>query len=74
MGETGVAGSSLITVLSDGGSPLSGLFVLLSTINPWVGLVVTVVVAGAMAMWNRKRIVREAAEFHAAAEAGSTQA
>ena len=74
VGETGVAGSSLITVLSDGGSPLSGIFVLLSTINPWVGLVVTVVIAGAMAMWNRKRIVREAAEFHAAAEAGSMQA
>lgn len=65
VGATGVAGSSLVTVLSDGGSPLSGIFVLLSTINPIVGLVVTAVVAVLMVVWNHKRIVKEAAELHA---------
>ena len=65
VGDTGVAGSSLVTVLSDGGSPLSGVFVLLSSINPIVGVVVTGVVAVAMGLWNRQRIMKEAAELHA---------
>ena len=64
VGDTGVAGSSLITVLSDGGSPLSGIFVLLSSINPVFGLVVTAVVAVAMVAWNHKRIVKGVEEFH----------
>lgn len=68
VGQTGVEGSQLVTVLSDGGSPLSGIFVLLSTVNPWVGLVVTGVIAVAMGVWNRNRIVKEAAEFHANAK------
>lgn len=68
VGQTGVEGSQLVTVLSDGGSPLSGIFVLLSTVNPWVGLVVTGVIAVAMGVWNRNRIVKEAAEFHASAK------
>ena len=66
VGQTGVEGSQLVTVLSDGGSPLSGIFVLLSTLNPWVGVVVTGVVAVAMGLWNRARIVKEAAALHAA--------
>lgn len=76
VGATGVAGTSLITVLSDGGSPLSGIFVLLSSINAFVGLVATGVVAVAMALWNHKRIVKEAKELHAevAAEKNGDQA
>ena len=69
VGSTGVAGSSLITVLSDGGSPLSGLFVLFSSINPIVGVVVTGAIACALAVWNRSRILKEAAAMHEAQEA-----
>lgn len=68
VGQTGVAGSSLVTVLSDGGSPLSGAFVGLSSINPVIGVVVTGAVAVAMSLWNRGRILREAAELHASGE------
>lgn len=53
-----------ISSLCDGANPLTFIFVFLSTINGWLSIGVTGVGAVALALWNRMRILKEAAELH----------
>lgn len=55
-----------ISSLCDGANPLTFIFVFLSNMNGWLCIGVTGVAAIALALWNRARILKEAAELHAA--------
>ncbi len=63
----GAAGSAnaMISSLCDGANPLTFIFVFLSNINGYVCVGVTGVLAIVFAIWNRRRILKEAAELHA---------
>lgn len=55
-----------ISSICDGANPLTWLIYRLFVLNPVVGLAVVGVTAVGLAIWNRKRIQREAAELNAA--------
>lgn len=61
------AGSAdaMISSLCDGANPLTFIFVFLSDINGWLCIAVTGIFALVFAIWNRSRIIKEAAELHA---------
>lgn len=65
-GAAGSAGAQ-ISSLCDGANPLTFVFVFLSDLNGWLCIGVTGVVAVALALWNRARILKEAKELHEAA-------
>jgi PTS system galactitol-specific IIC component len=59
-----MGGAAAISSICDGANPLTWLIVRFGTIGTYIGLVVLAVGDVALALWNRKRILREAAEFH----------
>lgn len=56
--------SAQISSLCDGANPLTFIFVFLSNINGWLCVAATGVVAVALAIWNRARIIKEAKQLH----------
>ncbi|MCC6098177.1 MAG: PTS sugar transporter subunit IIC [Olsenella sp.] len=59
-----MGGAAAISSICDGADPLTWLIVRFGTIGTYIGLVVLAVGDVALALWNRKRILREAAELH----------
>ena len=59
-----MGGAAAISSICDGANPLTWLIVRFGTIGTYIGLVVLAVGDVALALWNRKRILREAAELH----------
>lgn len=59
-----MGGAAAISSICDGANPLTWLIVRFGTIGTYIGLVVLAVGDIALALWNRKRILREAAELH----------
>ena len=57
--------NAMISSLCDGANPLTFIFVFLSNINGYVCVGVTGALAIVFAIWNRRRILKEAAELHA---------
>ena len=53
--------------MKDGANPLTWAITRLNGLNPLIGIAVVGVIAVAMALVNRKKILKEAAEMHAAA-------
>jgi PTS system galactitol-specific IIC component len=60
-------GSGAISSICDGANPLTWVLVRVYEMGPVVGLGVPAAVAVVMAVFNRKKILREAAEMRAAA-------
>lgn len=60
-----MAGASSISSICDGANPLTWIIFRLFGLNPIVGIVVVGAVSVAMAIWNRNRIKKEAAELEA---------
>lgn len=69
-----MAGATAISSICDGANPLTWVITRLNGIFGWIGCGVVAVVAAAMAFWNRRRIIKEAAGMHAAEVAGSEAA
>ena len=61
-----MGGAASISSICDGANPLSWIIVRLGQLGNGIGLVVPAVGAVALAIWNRMRIMKEAAELHAA--------
>lgn len=59
------AGAKLISSICDGANPMSWAIVRLHSFG-WIGTGILGVIAIAMAVWNRSRILKEARELHAA--------
>ena len=57
--------NALISSLCDGANPLTFIFVFLSNLNGYLCIGITGVAAIVFAIWNRARILKEAAELHA---------
>ena len=57
--------NAMISSLCDGANPLTFIFVFLSNLNGYLCVGVTGVLAIIFAIWNRSRILKEAAELHA---------
>ncbi|MBQ9005491.1 MAG: PTS sugar transporter subunit IIC [Atopobiaceae bacterium] len=60
-----MAGASAISSICDGANPLTWIIFRLFGLNPIVGIAVVGAVSVAMAIWNRNRIKKEAAELNA---------
>ena len=60
-----MAGASSISSICDGANPLTWIIFRLFGLNPIVGIAVVGAVSVAMAIWNRNRIKKEAAELEA---------
>lgn len=56
-------GATAISSICDGGNPLSWILVKANSFGV-VGIAVAIVIALALAIWNRKRILKEAQELH----------
>ena len=61
-----MGGAAQISSICDGANPLTWIIVRASSFLGIAGLGVTGVVALILAIWNRKRILKEAAELHEA--------
>lgn len=59
--------ATAISSICDGANPLTWAITRLNGLNPIIGIAVVGVIAVAMALINRKKILKEAAEIHAAA-------
>ena len=59
-------GATTISSICDGANPLSWIHVKAHELGI-IGVAVAVVIALALAVWNRKRILKQAAEMHAGA-------
>ena len=59
--------ATAISSICDGANPLTWAITRLNGLNPIIGIAVVGVIAVAMALINRKKILKEAAEMHAAA-------
>ena len=59
--------ATAISSICDGANPLTWAITRLNGLNPIIGIAVVGVIAVAMALVNRKKILKEAAEMHAAA-------
>ncbi len=59
-------GAAAISSICDGANPLTWLLVRFGTLGTFVGLVILACGAVALALWNRKLILKEAAEMHEA--------
>ena len=59
--------ATAISSICDGANPLTWAITRLNGLNPLIGIAVVGVIAVAMALVNRKKILKEAAEMHAAA-------
>lgn len=62
-----MGGAAAISSICDGANPLTWLIVRFGTLGTFVGLVVLFIGDVALALWNRKRILKEAQELHAEA-------
>ena len=60
-----MGGAAAISSICDGANPLTWVITRLGQLGDGIGLVVPAVVAIAMAVWNRMRILKEAKELHA---------
>lgn len=63
-----MGGASAISSICDGANPLTWIIVRIGSLANGIGLVVIAVISFALAIWNRKRILKEAAELHMSAE------
>ena len=61
-----MGGAAQISSICDGANPLTWVIVRASSFLGIAGLAITGVVAIVLALWNRKRILKEAAELHEA--------
>ena len=61
-----MGGAAAISSICDGANPLTWVITRAASFLGPIGLVVTGVVAVALAVWNRSRILKEAAELHEA--------
>ena len=61
-----MGGAAAISSICDGANPLTWVITRAASFLGPIGLVVTGVIAVALAIWNRQRILKEAAEMHAA--------
>ncbi len=59
--------ATAISSICDGANPLTWAITRLNGLNPIIGIAVVGVIAVAMALVNRKKILKEAAEMHASA-------
>ena len=60
-----MGGAAAISSICDGANPLTWVITRLGQLGDGIGLVIPAVVAIAMAVWNRMRILKEAKELHA---------
>lgn len=67
-----MGGAAAISSICDGANPLTWVITRASSTLGVAGLVVCAVVALALALWNRQRILKEAAAMHAAEPATAT--
>ena len=63
-----MGGAAAISSICDGANPLTWLIVRIGSFANGIGLVVVAAGALALAVWNRARIIKEAAELHASTE------
>ncbi|WP_028263691.1 PTS galactitol transporter subunit IIC [Atopobium fossor] len=63
-----MGGAAAISSICDGANPLTWLIVRIGSLANGIGLVAIAAVAIALAVWNRTRIIKEAAELHASTE------
>ncbi|MDY2787795.1 MAG: PTS transporter subunit IIC [Atopobium sp.] len=63
-----MGGAAAISSICDGANPLTWLIVRIGSLANGIGLVVIAAAAIALAVWNRTRIIKEAAELHASTE------
>ena len=63
-----MGGAAAISSICDGANPLTWLIVRIGSFANGIGLVVVAARALALAVWNRARIIKEAAELHASTE------
>jgi PTS system galactitol-specific IIC component len=68
-----MGGATAISSICDGANPLTWIIVRLGQLGTGIGLVVPAVGAVALAIWNRARILREAAELHEAEDAAQAE-
>ena len=61
-----MGGAAQISSICDGANPLTWVIVRASSFLGVAGLGIAAVVAIILAVWNRKRILKEAAELHEA--------
>ena len=61
-----MGGAAQISSICDGANPLTWVIVRASSFLGIAGLGITGVIAIILALWNRKRILKEAAELHEA--------
>ena len=61
-----MGGAAAISSICDGANPLTWVITRAASFLGPIGLVVTGVIAVALVIWNRQRILKEAAEMHAA--------
>ena len=62
-------GAAAISSICDGANPLSWLIVRLGTLGVFAGMIILAVGAVALAIWNRSRILKQAAELHETSDA-----
>ena len=62
-------GAAAISSICDGANPLSWLIVRLGTLGVFAGMIILAVGVVALAIWNRSRILKQAAELHETSDA-----
>ena len=68
-----MGGAAAISSICDGANPLTWVITRAASFLGPIGLGIAAVVAIALAVWNRQRILKEAAELHAADKAAETE-
>lgn len=69
-----MSGATAISSICDGANPLTWVIVRVGTFLNGAGMAIIAILAIGLAVWNRKRIVKEAAELHEAEAAEQVQA
>ena len=64
-----MSGATAISSICDGANPLTWLITRVGTFANGIGMLAIAALAIVMAIWNRKRILKEAANLHAAENA-----
>ena len=62
-------GAAAISSICDGANPLSWLIVRFGTLGVFAGMIILAVGVVALAIWNRSRILKQAAELHETSDA-----
>lgn len=69
-----MSGATAISSICDGANPLTWAITRLNGYFGWIGCGIVAVVAVALAIWNRSRILKEAAAMHAAETEAAAEA